>query len=198
MDGFGASEQRQGGVRVHSRPDPTAASIAIRLAREDELDRVATLFEPGLAVYRGTPDDWILDNYLADLENVRERFGVAETYVAALGDELVGTVAFYRDVALEGWSNLPAGWAGFRALVVHPAARGRGVGRMLVERCLERSREIGAPTLGIHTIALLADAVRLYERLGFVRCAEFDLRARDVFGAPPGKDMHGPAFRYDL
>ena len=198
MAGFETPEQRQAGDRVHTHPVPAAASIAIRLAREDELDRVAALFAPGLAVYRGTPDDWILDNYLADLEKVRERFGLAETYIAAVGGELVGSVAFYRDVALEGWSNLPAGWAGFRALVVHPAARGRGVGRMLVERCLQRSREIEAPTLGIHTIALLADAMRLYERIGFVRCPEFDLRVKDVFGAPPNTDMHGSAFRYDF
>jgi GNAT superfamily N-acetyltransferase len=198
MDGFGASEQRPSGVRVHARPGPRPLAVAIRSAREDELDRVAALFEPGLEAYRGTPDDWALDNYLADLVNVRERFGLAETYVAAQGGELVGSVAFYRDVALEGWSTLPAGWTGFRALVVHPAARGRGVGRFLVERCLERSRELGAPTLGIHTVALLRDAIRLYERLGFVRCPEFDLRVKDVFGAPPEKDLHGLAFRYDF
>lgn len=198
MDGFGASEQRGSGVRLHARPAPRSLGVVIRSAREDELDRVASLFEPALEVYRGTPDDWALDNYLADLVNVRDRFGLAETYVASDGGEIVGSVAFYRDVALEGWSNLPAGWTGFRALVVHPAARGRGVGRSLVERCLERSRELGAATLGIHTVALLRDAIRLYERLGFVRCPEFDLRVRDVFGAPADKDMHGPAFRYDF
>ena len=48
------------------------------------------------------------------------------------------------------------------------------------------------------TIALLADAMRLYERLGFLRCPEFDLRAKDVFGAPPGWDTNGPAYRYDV
>lgn len=198
MDGSGASERRRGGVRVHARPDPAPPGVAIRSAQEDELDRIGSLFEPALAVYRGTPDDWALDSYLADLVNVRERVGLAETYVAFDGARIVGSVAFYRDVALEGWSTLPAGWTGFRALVVHPGARGRGVGRSLVERCLDRSRELGATTLGIHTIALLADAVRLYERLGFVRCPEFDLRVKDVFGAPPEKDLHGLAFRYDL
>lgn len=191
-----AARDRDDEIRAYPRPDLTRP--AIRIAREGELAEIAALFAPGLEPYRGTPDDWMLDNYLADLVKVRERFGIAETYVATHADRIVGSVAFYRDVALEGWSNLPAGWSGFRALVVHPEARGRGVGRLLVERCIERTREIGTPTLGIHTIALLADAMRLYERLGFVRCPEFDLRAKDVFGAPPGKDMHGPAFRYDV
>lgn len=111
---------------------------------------------------------------------------------------LVGTVCFYRDVVLEGWSTLPAGWAGLRALAVHPAARGRSVGRFLVERCIERAREVGAPTIGLHTIDLLDDAVRLYERLGFVRCPEFDLRAADVFGGPADEQMVALAFRRDV
>ena len=195
MAGAAATDRKRGRPALERRA-PTLP--AIRLVGESELDEVATLFAPGLEPYRGTPDDWILDNYLADLVRVRERFGVAETYVAIDGMRIVGSIAFYRDVALEGWSNLPTGWAGFRALVVHPTARGSGVGRLLVERCIERTREVGADTLGIHTIALLADAMRLYERLGFVRCPEFDLRAKDVFGAPAGKDMPGPAFRYDV
>jgi GNAT superfamily N-acetyltransferase len=200
MDGFTASEQRQDRVRVHSRPDPTSPDHVVRLARDDELDSIAALFAPGLAKYRGSGADWILDAYLEDLLDVRSRFGVAETYVALQGGDVVGSVAFYSDVVLEGWSNFPPGWAGFRALVVDPLARGAGIGRRLVECCLDRARGLGSPAVGIHTIAHLADAVRLYERVGFVRCPEFDLRAADVFGQgdPTSGDLVGLAFRYDL
>jgi GNAT superfamily N-acetyltransferase len=201
MDGF-ATPDRKGGIRVRpTRPDPASAdtaSVSIRAAGEDELDAIAALFAPGLEPYRGGGAEWILDAYLAELENVRSRFEIAETYVALERGRILGSVAFYRDVALEGWSNLPPGWAGFRALVVDPRARGAGVGRMLVEHCIRRSREVGAPVLGIHTIALLTDAVRLYERLGFARCPEFDMRAADVFPAKDADDMVGLAFRYDL
>jgi len=194
MDVFAASDHERE-IRAR-RPDLPAPSI--RLAGRSELDEIASLFEPGLEVYRGTPEDWILDSYLVDLVKVGERFDVAETYVAAAGEKIVGSVAFYRDVALEGWSNLPTGWAGFRALVVHPAARGWGVGRRLVERCIARTGEVGAPTVGFHSIALLSDAIRLYERLGFVRCPVYDLSAKDVFGMPPGEDTRVLAFRYDV
>jgi GNAT superfamily N-acetyltransferase len=193
-----ATPDRTGGIRTSEHPDPTCALPAIRRARKDELGEIAALFGPGLALYRGEGADWIVDAYLAELLDVPSRFDVAETYVAVRNRRIVGSVAFYPDVVLEGWSNLPAGWAGFRALVVHPDARGGGVGRALVEQCLARAREVRAPALGIHTIALLADAVRLYERLGFVRCPEFDLRAADVFPAEGADDMDGLAFRHDL
>jgi predicted N-acetyltransferase YhbS len=162
------------------------------------LREIAALFAPALEPYRGSASEWILDAYLAELVDVRPRFKEAEVLVAERDGRIVGTIAFYPDVRLEGWSNLPAGWAGFRALAVPPRTRGTGIGQALVRRCIERTRDIGAETLGIHTISLLTDAVKLYQRLGFVRCPEFDLRAADVFPSKHADDMVGLAFRRDV
>ena len=194
MAGFAAHEQRVA-VGAAERPDLAAS---IRPARNSELDEIAGLFAPALAPYRGGVQDWILDAYLADLVDVRPRFEEAEVLVAEHDECIVGTIAFYPDVRLEGWSNLPAGWAGFRALAVAPRTRGTGIGQALVRRCIQRTREIGAETLGIHTISLLTDAVRLYQRLGFVRCPEFDMRAADVFTSDNADDMVGLALRRDV
>jgi predicted N-acetyltransferase YhbS len=199
MDGFDTREP-ESGVRTPPRPGPGHAEdpISIRPARARELGEVAALFAPALEPYRGSGSDWVLDAYLADLVDVRPRFEEAEVLVAERDGRIVGTIAFYADVRLEGWSNLPVGWAGFRSLAVPPRMRGAGVGNALVRRCIERTRDIGAETLGIHTISLLTDAVRLYERLGFVRCPEFDLLAADVFPSENADDMTGLAFRLEI
>ena len=198
MDGFAASEHGQVGIRVHSHPDPASRRFAIRRALEDELDAVAALFGPAIDGYRGTSADPVIDAYLCDLvDRVPERWEVAETYVAISEGRIVGSVAFYPDVALEGWCNFPSGWTGFRALVVDPAARGAGIGRARVERCLVRSRELGASVLGIHTADILSDAVRLYRGLGFVRCPEYDLATSVAFPVD-GAEVTAIAFRYEL
>jgi len=199
MDGSAAHE-REGGIRVPMHPDPFPAGTTpvIRLACGHELEHIAVLFGPALERYRGHGGDWLLDEYIAELVDVRSRCDTAETYVAVDDQRVLGSVAFYRDVVLEGWSNLPSGWAGFRALVVDPAVHGAGIGRALVEHCIARARMIGAPALGIHTVSLLTDAVRLYERVGFVRCPEFDLRVADIYPSATADDMVGLAFRYDL
>ena len=196
MDGFAASEQGQVGIRVDSHPDPASQRLAIRLAFEDELDAVAALFGPAIDGYRGTSADLVIDAYLAI---GRQRAGEWEVVgrSAISAGRIVGSVAFYPDVALEGWSNFPSGWTGFRALVVDPAARGAGIGLALVERCLVRSRELGASVLGIHTADILSDAVRLYRRLGFVRCPGYDLATSIAFPAA-GADVTAIAFRYQL
>ena len=199
MVGFDTHDPK-GGVRTSPRSDPWHADepIPIRPARAHELREIAALFAAALEPYRASGSDWILDSYLAELVDVRPRFEEAEVLVAEHDGRVVGTIAFYADVRHEGWSNLPAGWAGFRALAVAPRMRGAGIGKALVRRCIERTRDIGAETLGIHTISLLTDGVRLYERLGFVRCPEFDLRAADIFPSENADEMVALAFRRDV
>ncbi len=60
-------------------------------------------------------------------------------------------------------------------LAVSPDAQGRGVGRALVEACIERARRDGKARLSLLTTANMAPAHRLYERLGFRRTPESDM-----------------------
>jgi ribosomal protein S18 acetylase RimI-like enzyme len=59
--------------------------------------------------------------------------------------------------------------AGFRMLAVAPWAQGRGVGRALVEACIERARADGKAGLAIYTRPSMKMAHRLYESMGFQR-----------------------------
>ena len=52
-------------------------------------------------------------------------------------------------------------------VAVDPGQRGRGVGRRLVERCIERARERGGRRLILVSNSRLVPALRLYESIGF-------------------------------
>ena len=69
-----------------------------------------------------------------------------------------------------------------RLVAVAPAGRGRGVGRALMEACVERARSSGAPGLVLHTMAMMIAARSLYDSMGFGRAPELDFQpAREWF-----------------
>ncbi len=52
---------------------------------------------------------------------------------------------------------------------VHPAARGRGLGRILMASCESSLRSLGMTRVALEVNVENEDAIRLYERTGYTR-----------------------------
>lgn len=63
--------------------------------------------------------------------------------------------------------GLPADTVELVKLYLLPAARGRGVGKALIQQCLEAARTNGYARLYLETTEELTQAIPLYEKLGF-------------------------------
>lgn len=61
------------------------------------------------------------------------------------------------------WDNL----AEVRSLIVRPEARGRGMGRLLIDACLSE-----AVTLGIYRVFVLTNQEPFFEKMGFARAGK--------------------------
>jgi putative acetyltransferase len=81
-----------------------------------------------------------------------------EIYLAEDGNEIVGTAA----IANEG-----DGVFELIKMSVTAAWQGRGISKMLIERCIERAKAIGAKKLMLFSSSKLTTAVALYEKYGF-------------------------------
>jgi GNAT superfamily N-acetyltransferase len=124
-----------------------------------------------------------------DLGRVIEQHGVLyaaeygfdhtfEAYVAGTLAELGGTAPpgpgrlwlAERDGALLGSIGIVGredGAAQLRWLLLHPDARGRGLGRRLVDEALAYCRDSGYRSVYLWTVHVLTDAARLYVAAGF-------------------------------
>jgi GNAT superfamily N-acetyltransferase len=78
-----------------------------------------------------------------------------------------------RYVACIAVRQFSAGIGEIKRLYVAPAARGLGLGRMLVERIIVVAREIGYGSLLLDTLPFMKEAQALYLALGFKPTAPY-------------------------
>lgn len=112
--------------------------------------------------------------YAAWIGDVAGRADDSEVLVAVDGKHLVGTVTWCPHGSAFAQLARQPFQAEFRTLSVDPRARGRGVGRALVEACVDRARRAGLTEVLLCSLTEMTTAHRLYRSMGFARRPELD------------------------
>jgi putative acetyltransferase len=128
---------------------------------------VAPMTTPAEArAFKELNEEWIRRLFTLEEADRRILDDPAGTIVAAGGQVLIATAGaeIVGCVAL-----VPAGDDVYELskMTVAPTARGRGVGRTLIAEAIGYAQEAGARTLFLGSSTKLANAVRLYESVGF-------------------------------
>lgn len=92
---------------------------------------------------------------------------VAAKFVPPIGIALIVRIEG-RPVGCVFAHPIEPGIAEMKRLFVLPSARGRGLGRALIEAIIARMGAWGHPTIRLDTAVFLKDAIALYRRMGFV------------------------------
>ena len=124
-------------------------------AREYDLDRT---FEGDVAIKMG--------EFAKTYDPRKDFFAVAE-----LDGKIVGSIVI---------NGLSEELAQLRWFLVHPDARGHGLGRRLIDKALAFCRERGFKKVHLWTISELKVAAHLYRQAGFVITRE---ATHDIWGA---------------
>src|SRR6478672_5427223 len=174
-------------LRCVSRTSGSAGRLIVRPARLTDHDAIREVVRAAYQQYEPVTGSELFSRYVDDLLDFERHSRHGQLIVAELDGAVRGSGAFYPDVSVQGL-GWPPGWAGGRALAVHPDARGHGVAQALLAACERLAREGGAPVFAFHTASFMTGAIALYERLGYRRAPEFDfdMAARyGRFGAAP-------------
>ena len=149
--------------------------LKIREARREDRDaaRKITLsaFQQYAAVMPAPRWEGYRENILSTLADPDP----AQQIVAEKEGNIVGSVLLYPPgTAFSAPDGGPVTCPEVRLLAVTPEARGGGIGAALMQECIRRARLWGAPCLNLHTTDMMQVAMRMYERMGFVRAPELD------------------------
>ncbi len=159
------------------------SDILIRDAHDDERDMVRDLTLRAYGEYASimTVDAWIV---LEGAIRAALASGArAHRLVAEQDGVIVGSVMLFPPAtAAYGELAKAEQWPELRLLAVAPQARGLGIGERLVRECIDRARQDGQREIGLHTSVSMQGAMKLYERMGFVRAPESDFQ-------PPGAEV---------
>ncbi len=113
-----------------------------------------------------------LDDYMVRIADVSARAPHSLILVAVEDGRVLGSVTLeLADRIPGGHERLPLapGEAHVRMLGVDPEARRRGVGRALMDACVERALAAGKTELTLDTTEAMTAAHGLYESMGFSR-----------------------------
>jgi GNAT superfamily N-acetyltransferase len=160
MEKEGSRVTQTSEVNIRTTMEPGDLGYVIYLhgvlyAREYQLDRT---FEGGVAQRFG--------EFAKQYDPAKDLFAVAE-----LDGRIVGSIV------IEGLEN---NVAMLRYFLLHPDARGRGLGRELMTRAIAFCRERGFRKVTLWTISELKAAAHLYRAFGFVCTHE---KTHDFWGA---------------
>ncbi|MEO5947505.1 MAG: GNAT family N-acetyltransferase [Chitinophagaceae bacterium] len=143
--------------------------LTFRLATVDNLyDIVCMLADDTLGASREKADLPLLPEYIKAFEIISAD-PKQELTIVEMDGETVGTfqLTFVQNIAHQG---------GLRAQVesvrTHAAHRGKGIGKKVFEYIINRAKEKGCVLLQLTSDKQRPDAIRFYEKLGFVTSHE--------------------------
>jgi len=118
--------------------------------------------------FKSLNEEWI-SRFFAMEEQDRLVLGDPKTHIMDHGGRIL--MAYDGEQAIGCCALIPChvheGVLELAKLAVAPDLRGQGLGRKIVEATLDEARAMGAKSVRLETSSKLANAVRLYESVGF-------------------------------
>lgn len=142
--------------------------LSFRVADNRDVAIARQIIYPTLKEYGLDPEPTVTD---ADVEDIERHYGKPGSYFC-----------------IAEYDGLPVGTGGLRQIsdkrcelrkmYLLTEFRGKGIGKQLLIHLVTRAKDMGYREITLETASVLREAIRLYERFGFVTLANAELPAR--------------------
>jgi len=149
--------------------------IKIRDYESSDAENLNRIAVAAVDQYRDQYQDW--PAMRARLSETSALSATGEVIVVECQGQLAAGVAYFGPKSPKA-AFFDQSWPVIRMLVLDPAFRGRGLGRVLSMECITRARRDLASVIALHTSPIMTIALSMYLKMGFVRVAD----APPIFG----------------
>jgi ribosomal protein S18 acetylase RimI-like enzyme len=152
----------------------------IRHAKKEEYVEIGQLMVEVYSKLEGFPNPIEQPDYYDTLRNVGKLTDQDNTaLLVAVSDreQILGAVVYFSDMKNYGSGGIAPeikNSSGFRLLTVGSGARGMGIGKLLSQECIDRTKQLNQKQLIIHSTKSMKIAWSMYERMGFERYPKID------------------------
>ncbi|PWV51425.1 GNAT family N-acetyltransferase [Chitinophaga sp. S165] len=134
----------------------------IRPIRPSDNEAIARIIRAVLTEFKANkPGTAYFDNSLDELYNVFS-YPQAAYWLAEQEGQIIGGAGIYPT------HGLPPGYCELVKLYLLPEARGKGLGKQLIEQCFDAATQAGFTHIYLETMPELVTAIPLYEKMGFI------------------------------
>ena len=141
-------------------------AISIRKIMQGDDKALAKIIRDALLEFNANKPGTVYFDTTTD--NLFEVFKIdgSAYFVALQQNKILGGAGIYPT------NNLPPGTCELVKLYLSPEARGKGIGKLLLEKCIAAARELGYSKMYLETMPELTVAIPLYEKSGFTYLQE--------------------------
>lgn len=162
----------------------------IRNAKPNEFAEIGNLMVKVYSQLEGFPKESEQPKYYEMLANIGALTEKPETelLIAISSDnKIAGGVVYFGDMKYYGSGGTATrekNAAGFRLLAVDNTIRGEGIGKLLTNECIRKTKNKRINQVIIHTTKAMQTAWGMYEKIGFKRSEDLDFMQGElpVFG----------------
>ena len=133
----------------------------IRTIREDDNKALATIIRNTLAEFKANKPGTVYYDDTTDHLSEIFKAGNSIYFVAEQQGEILGGSGIYPT------ANLPAATCELVKFYLSANARGKGVGKLLLQKCITAAKEMGYKKMYLETMPELTIAIPMYEKFGF-------------------------------
>ena len=140
---------------------PTIPGINIRPIEIKDNTGLAVIIRNSLAEFGANKPGTVYFDPTTD--TLHELFQLPGSFylVAEQGYQLLGGAGIFPS------GGLPQGVCELVKMYLHKDARGKGLGRLLIDSCLQKAKKMGYKSVYLETMPELGKAVSIYEKFGF-------------------------------